>query len=83
MLIDITAQQVVDRIQKNLGVPWKSSITDVFEAGGHGLLRGMAADLHNGSPGQVPVIQRAVLAAGIDTVLCSIAMLDCVKEMES
>ena len=34
MPIDITAQQVVARIEKNLGVPWSSSITDVFEAGG-------------------------------------------------
>lgn len=83
MLIDITAQQVVDRIQKNLGVPWKSSITDVFEAGEHGLLHGMAAHLHYGSPGQVPVVQRTVLAAGIDPVLCSSAMLYCLKERES
>jgi putative NIF3 family GTP cyclohydrolase 1 type 2 len=29
----INAQQLVDRIQKNLGVPWKTSTTDVFCAG--------------------------------------------------
>jgi putative NIF3 family GTP cyclohydrolase 1 type 2 len=29
----ITAQQVVDQITKNLGAPWKASITDVFQDG--------------------------------------------------
>lgn len=29
----LTAQQVVERIQKNLGVPWKTPSTDVFHAG--------------------------------------------------
>ena len=29
----ITAQQVVDRIQKNLGAPWKAGNSDVFHAG--------------------------------------------------
>jgi putative NIF3 family GTP cyclohydrolase 1 type 2 len=33
MAIDIAAQQVVDRIQKNLGVPWTNSVKDVFQAG--------------------------------------------------
>jgi putative NIF3 family GTP cyclohydrolase 1 type 2 len=29
----ITAQQIIDRVQKNLGVPWKSPSVDVFHAG--------------------------------------------------
>lgn len=29
----ITAQQIVDRIQKNVGVPWKTPTRDVFKAG--------------------------------------------------
>jgi len=33
MATEVTAQQVVERIQKNLGVPWKTPSTDVFYAG--------------------------------------------------
>lgn len=29
----VTAQQIVDRIQKNVGVPWKTPTRDVFKAG--------------------------------------------------
>lgn len=31
--LHITAQQVVERIQKNVGVPWKTSTRDIFKAG--------------------------------------------------
>ncbi|HSR05836.1 MAG TPA: Nif3-like dinuclear metal center hexameric protein [Bryobacteraceae bacterium] len=33
MAAQVTAQQVVERIQKNLGVPWKTPSSDVFYAG--------------------------------------------------
>ncbi len=36
MAMEITAQQIVDRIQENLGVPWKTSRVDVFYAGSPG-----------------------------------------------
>ena len=33
MAAQVTAQQIVERIQKNLGVPWKAPSTDIFYAG--------------------------------------------------
>src|SRR5512135_244657 len=30
----LTAGQVIERIQKNLGVPWRGGNTDTFKAGG-------------------------------------------------
>ena len=34
MLAEITAGQIIERMQKNLGVPWKDSGADMFYAGG-------------------------------------------------
>src|SRR5262245_26451220 len=30
---DLTAQQVIDRIKKNVGVPWRDQTVDTFKAG--------------------------------------------------
>ena len=33
MPAEVTAQQIIDRIEKNLGVPWKTPTVDGFDAG--------------------------------------------------
>jgi hypothetical protein len=55
----ITAQQIVERIQKNVGVPWKTPTRDVFKAGNPDTpVRGIATSVMS----TFDVVERALKA---------------------
>ncbi len=61
----LTAKDVIDRIQKNVGVPWRSSTVDTFKSGGPDtVVKGIATTMM----ATLDVVQRAA-AAGKNMVI--------------
>ena len=58
----ITARQVIERIQKNVGLPWRSETVDTFKIR-NGRVRKVAQDLYLRSPDSVSAGRRSFLAA--------------------